>query len=251
MTGRTYKNPARELIIVDHDSRDRSTEPNREHLEKIKLQIIAAGKVYQPLTAWVDGNDNLVLDDGRTRLKALDELLEEGLDFDFYVHIVARPDSIIERLRREFMLNEGKPLEMVEKGRRFAELTSITNPETGKLFTQTEIARVFGVSQTSVSAALRLVEEFTENPELKEAVESGSISVSDAVQSIRRNKPKRKKAGGGRSKRPNPQLVGNLIIDNGRLVEEEGKYFIEIDEDTARVCFPQEFEDVDLNEGDF
>lgn len=251
VTNRTYKNPDRELLVVDHDSRDRDFEVNREHLQKIKDQIIAAGKVYQPLTAWVNSDGQLVIDDGRTRLKALDELKEAGYKYDFNVHIMPKPDSIIERIRREFMLNEGKPLEKIEKGRKFLELLETINPDTEKPYTQRELAAIFGIAQSGLNDCVTLARGIEDQPEIKEAVETGQISQSEAVQKIRQANPKnpRKKPA---SKKPNVKLVGGLILDSGRLVEEEGKWFIEVNEDTARVCFPEYFEqDNETEEGDF
>lgn len=249
ITGRKHKNVDRNLLVVDHDARNRQNEVNIENLEKLKAQILVLGEIIKPIDVWANDDGKLIVEDGRTRLLAYDELTEAGYKLNLPVLIVSKPKTLLERLQREYISNEGKPFEMEEKAQRFAELLEIENPETGKRFTQTEIAEIFGVTQANVSNCLRLLEAFEGDSNLKEAVQNGEISASTAIQAVRQSKPKKQRKTGG-SKKPNKDLVYNLIRDS-QLTHAEGSYWIELNEDQARVIFPEYFEEPNDEEGDF
>lgn len=122
---------------------------NQEEFEKLKASIRELG-VLEPLLAHRDG-DAVVLTSGHNRLRAVMELIEEGVSIPYVPVLLRRKGEYTEeqRILETLATNQGQPLRMHEKGEAFRRLEAHG-------YSKAEIARKTGTSPAEVGNALML-----------------------------------------------------------------------------------------------
>lgn len=117
--------------------------------QELKNSIRELG-VLEPLLAHRDG-DAVVLTSGHNRLRAVMELIQEGVSIPYVPVLLRRKGEYTEeqRILETLATNQGQPLRMHEKGEAFRRLEAHG-------YTKAEIARKTGVSPAEVGNALTL-----------------------------------------------------------------------------------------------
>lgn len=182
---RDLKSGARDMIMLDpriilvtgdENPRDYSLPENREHIDKLKINIKTNG-VQNPL--WVRFDPALksaVLMDGECRLRSVLELIDEGCDIKAVP--VIQKDSGDEASRLVMMLtaNTGKPLSKWEDGAAFKKLHNYGHEIS-------DISSNTGHSERYIREAMELAEA---PRELKQMLSVGTVSPGLALQTIRK-----------------------------------------------------------------
>lgn len=165
-----------DIQIVDGFNVRTEDEELREHIAGIVGAIIA-GLPIPPLEVWVNPETGVMeLVDGHCRYKAYEQFSEHDSGFDGYVSVVKFDGTPAQRKARTVSSNSQLKLKPVELARAYLSLRD----EHG--MTRQEIAIEMGRSPAHVDQMLLLASA----PEpLKEAVESGKISATEAVKIAR------------------------------------------------------------------
>lgn len=146
-------------VAVDYNPREDFAE---EHEEELALTILSAGRILVPLVVKkVTGESTVHLQDGERRWRAVGRLIRTGrVPADFPLPCISEPKhgcTQVDRLLLPLMVNTGRPLNMIEKGRQYQRLLAQDG------MTQAEIARRLpGTTKQAVSNAITLVEKGAE-----------------------------------------------------------------------------------------
>lgn len=155
------------------NARDYSLEENKNHLESLKASIRAVG-VLQPV--WIrEDKDKFYLVDGETRLRAVLELIDEGLPILKIPAKIVDAGNEIERKLLSLTANQGKPLGKWEAGTAYKQLE-------GWGWTLEQIAERVGQSERYIREAI----ELSNVPqEVKVLLSSGQITTRLALKAVR------------------------------------------------------------------
>jgi len=177
------------------NSRDYSLAENKNHLESLKASIRAVG-VLQPV--WVrEDKDKFYLVDGETRLRAVLELIAEGLPILKIPAKIVDAGNEIERKLLSLTANQGKPLGKWEVGTAYKQLE-------GWGWTLEQIAERVGQTERYVREAI----ELSNVPqEVKVLLSSGKITPRLALKTVREE----------------GEEAGKTLIDAVDSAEAEGK----------------------------
>ena len=163
------------------NARDYTLPENRAHLDRLKLLIIEAGRVNEPILVRLNretGRANVV--DGECRLRATLELIAEGLEPFVSADIPcypAPPGSDDEATRRFASLyaNEGKSFSKWELGRGYQALFDLN-------ISIPTIAKKTANSETFVKECIELANA---PDELKQLLSSQAVSPAEAIRIVR------------------------------------------------------------------
>lgn len=181
---RDLKSGVRDLIMMDpsiiviesgHNPRDYSLPENRDHLEDLKESIREHG-VKSPLWVRFDaGTKSAILVDGECRLRALIELIEEGVQILTVPVIQVESGDRASRLVLALTANTGKPLSKLEHGAAFKKLQSYGWDD----------EKIAG-NACQKPRYIREAIELAESPQaVKEMVSNGSVTPAAALKSVR------------------------------------------------------------------
>lgn len=110
------------LVEPDHNPRDYTLAENREHLDRLKASIRVHG-VKSPLWVRFDkANGGAILVDGECRLRAVLELIAEGVPIESVPTLQVDNGDPASRLALALTANNGKPLSEWEDGAAFRKL---------------------------------------------------------------------------------------------------------------------------------
>ena len=145
-------------------------------IEELKKSIIENG-VRQPLFGYKkDGK--FVITDGHRRHKAIEIAIAEGVDVGFIPFVLEGANRTEEqRVLDMLILNDGKDLTLLEKGRAYQKLVDLG-------WNQTKIAEKLGKSIAHVNSAVTIANT---DETVQEAVETGELSPSAALEIARAN----------------------------------------------------------------
>lgn len=158
----------------DNDLRDLTTEENRIHIERLKDSISKIG-VKDPLVVRKDEEDNIFAIDGRCRLLALAELEAEGREFPSKVKTLPEERGTERKKRMLNMLTVGrdrKNLSDFEFARGL-----YRSIELG--YSEKEVCEEMGWK--TVTTLHNYLDSLTMKPKLKEMVDKGQISRTEAL----------------------------------------------------------------------
>lgn len=149
---------------------------NKEHLAEIKESIRVNG-VMEPLWVRFDTENRVpVLIDGETRLKAVLELIAEGMEIKS-VPCIQKKGSPADILLLSLLSNTGKPPSQWEVGTAYQRLVNFG-------WTEEDIATKMGQKPAYVKAALALNEA---TPEVKQLLSEAAVTPSHAVTMIKKH----------------------------------------------------------------
>lgn len=135
-------------IIVDHETNARKFYGTAEAQRSLKESIRVNG-VRDPLLV-TNTKEGPVLNHGFCRMKAVTELLEEGVDIPYVpCQATARGYNEEQALVDHVILNSGKPLTPMEKAGLYKQLIN-------RQWTQAKIAEATGETQGAISNILKL-----------------------------------------------------------------------------------------------
>jgi ParB/RepB/Spo0J family partition protein len=148
--------------------RDYRLKENREHLDELKASIKMRG-VLQPLLVRFDPQQQCaILNDGECRLRAVLELIEEGVEIATIPILQVQGGNETERLVIALTANTGKPLSKWESGTAFKRLANFG-------WSSERIAAEIGYSERYVKEAI----ELTDAPEeVKHLLSEGAVTPS-------------------------------------------------------------------------
>lgn len=158
----------------DNDLRDLTTPENRSHIERLKDSISKIG-VKDPLVVRKDEEDNIFAIDGRCRLLALAELQAEGRDFPSKVKTLPEERGTERKKRMLNMLTVGrdrKNLSDFEFARGL-----YRSIELG--YSEKDVCDEMGWK--TVTTLHNYLDSLTMKPKLKEMVDKGQISRTEAL----------------------------------------------------------------------
>lgn len=155
------------------NARDYSLEENKNHLESLKASIRDVG-VLQPV--WIrQDKDKFYLVDGETRLRAVLELVDEGLPILKIPAKIVDAGNEIERKLLSLTANQGKPLGKWEAGTAYKQLE-------GWGWTHEQIAERVGQTERYIREAI----ELSNVPQdVKVLLSSGNITTRLALKTVR------------------------------------------------------------------
>ncbi len=142
-----------EVFLIPFESIVVSDEMNNARVDFGDLQELATSieesGLKIPLTVKkVRGEDKYVLVQGKRRLKAIEILIEKGIEFAGVKCLLAPPSYSIENsLFDQIVMNDGKPYSNIEQGIVFSQLVD-------RGYTVAEIARKIGKSNTHITNCL-------------------------------------------------------------------------------------------------
>lgn len=170
-------------VEQDFNPRDFSLQVNRDHVNMLKESIKARG-VQQPLWVRLDGGKDRktpVLIDGECRLRAVTELIGEGVDIATVPVVQKSKDTGVNvndpasRLILALTANDGLPISQMEVGKTYMKLVSYG-------WDNKKIAEQTGKSERYVREAIAI----TAAPDaVKELVKSGDVSQSSAIKAVK------------------------------------------------------------------
>jgi ParB family chromosome partitioning protein len=152
--------------------RDYRLKENREHLDELKASIKMRG-VLQPLLVRFDPQQQCaILNDGECRLRAVLELIEEGVEIATIPILQVQGGNETERLVIALTANTGKPLSKWESGTAFKRLANFG-------WSSERIAAEIGYSERYVKEAIELTDAPEEVKHLLQAqVRDGNVHLS-------------------------------------------------------------------------
>ncbi len=148
-----------------------------EHIKHLVASIRIHG-VIEPLTVRLE-EGRVFLVNGHNRLRAVKELISEGMDFSAGVPCISDSRTLTPEARklRILLRNDGLPHSPLEKAMIFRDILA-----TG--MTVEEIAREVGYTTKQVHNLVTLAEA----PEaVKEAVQEGAISATEAIKTVKKH----------------------------------------------------------------
>lgn len=166
------------LLLVEEGFNVRMERPElEEHLAWLKASIREQG-VQEPLVVRTEG-EQVVVVNGHNRLRAVRELMREGVEFPRGIPCIAEGASTTPILRTLRILtgNGGLPLTALEKGVVFKRLIAMGVP-------MATIATQAGYSIRQVQNLI-LLEDSPE--EVKDAVRGGTVSATEAIKAVRKH----------------------------------------------------------------
>jgi ParB/RepB/Spo0J family partition protein len=181
---RDLKNGARDMFTLDpriilisegENPRDYTLAENRAHLDRLKASIKVHG-VQQPLWVRYDiAGKCAILIDGECRLRAVLELIEEGVEIVGVPVIQKAEGDEASRLVMALTANTGKPLSKWEDGAAFRKLHNFG-------FEACQIAEKTGHDERYIREAMELAEA---PQEVRQMLSEGSVSPGVVLQTLR------------------------------------------------------------------
>ena len=138
-------------IESGHNPRDYSLAENRQHLDNLKDSISAIGLQFPLVVRWEASTESVYLVDGECRLRAVLELLDEGVEILTVPAIQVPGNNEADRLMLALTANTGKPLTQWEAGSGYKRLAAFG-------WDARTIATKCNVSVTYVQTALELAD---------------------------------------------------------------------------------------------
>jgi ParB/RepB/Spo0J family partition protein len=168
-----FINPAKIKVEANHNPRDYSLLENREHLDNLKVSIKTQG-VLQPL--WVRYNaGDIWLVDGECRLRAVQELITEGVAILEVPTKLVSANDLQERALLALTANAGKPLTKWEAGSKYRQLRNWG-------WSDAAIAARVAQSERYVREAIELGEA---PQEVKQMMSAGVVTERAALKTVR------------------------------------------------------------------
>ena len=169
--------PSEIKVEAGFNVRDYALEENRLHLNNLKASIKASG-VQQPLWVRFEAADNsFYLVDGECRLRAVLELIAEGVPIVEVSAKIVEAGNEVERKLLSLTANSGKPLTKWEAGNGYKQLV-------GWGWTHPAIAERVGVTERYVREAM----ELSNAPQqVKEMLSSGAVTPRLALKTVRQS----------------------------------------------------------------
>lgn len=155
-------------IEKEHNPRSYHLKENIDHLAELKASIKVRG-VLQPLLVRYDSQQQCaVLVDGECRLRAVLELIGEGVEIETIPILQVQGGNETERLVIALTANTGKPLSKWESGTAFKRLANFG-------WASAKIAEQLGYSERFIKEAI----ELTDAPEeVKHLLSEGAVTPS-------------------------------------------------------------------------
>ena len=182
---RKYTKNSKQVYLIQ--VKDIEFRPNFNHriflgdMELLESQIIASGGLEEAITVDALANGKFYLEDGERRILAYRSIISKGIDgfdeIDAFINVKAKTD--LQRYASMLAKNNGgKAFEPLEQGNVYAAMMKQENPETGKLMTQTDIAKLTGHSKMHISNMLRAANL---DDTVIGAIKDGKVSTTAAV----------------------------------------------------------------------
>lgn len=181
---RDIKVSARDQLMIDpkliaiekgHNPRNYNLPENRAHLDELKASIGEVGIKVPLLVRWDVGARQCVLVDGECRLRAVLELIDDGVEILAVPTVQVPGDNEPERLITSLTANTGKPLSKWEIGIAFQRFI-------GWGWDTAKIAKRMGYTERYVKESL----ELSDAPEdVKQLLSMQAVTPSLALQHIR------------------------------------------------------------------
>lgn len=166
-------------IVVEkgHNPRQFEDPENLEHVRELKESIRENG-VKNPLWVRFDAQTKkAILVDGETRLRAVLELIAEGIEIAAVPAIGFAGNNEADRLVLSLVANEGKPLTKLEQGAAFSRLVDFG-------WALQQIASKTGHSMAHVTQCLALIDS---PEEIKKMIIEKTITPALAISAVRKN----------------------------------------------------------------
>lgn len=183
---RDFKIGARDMFTIDpsvitvensFNPRDYNLPENHAHLDELKRSIAQIG-IQVPLLVRFDNENKVpVLVDGECRLRAVLELISEGLDIKGVPVIQVPGNNQADRLLTAITANTGKPLSKWELGGAFQRFINFG-------WTEEQIATKTGYVERFVRESIELADA---PEEVKQLLSSQAITPSLALAELRQN----------------------------------------------------------------
>jgi ParB family chromosome partitioning protein len=183
---RDLKLSARDQFMLDpsiiqiekgHNPRQYKLAENRAHLDELKASIKENGVLQPVLVRYDAATKSAVLVDGECRLRAVLELIKDGVEIEAIPAIQVSGNNEAERLVISLTANTGKPLSKWESGSAFARLINFG-------WDAAKIASRLGFSERFVNEAM----ELSDAPEeVKELLSERAVTPSLALDHIRKS----------------------------------------------------------------
>ena len=167
------------IIVVedDHNPRNYELPENRAHLDELKASIRENGVLVPLLVRYDAALKAGVLVDGECRLRAVLELIAEGVEIDTVPTIQVPGGNEADRLLTAITANTGKPLSKWELGTAFQRLYKFG-------WAESKIATKTGYSIRFVTEAMELADA---PEEIKRLLSSQAVTPSLALAELRTN----------------------------------------------------------------
>jgi len=164
-------NPRKIKIIKNFNPREEF-----EYLDELKNSIIENG-VLVPIRVKIDKNNNMILIDGERRLRATILAIKEGYNIEAIPAILERKTmKTVDMLLLAMTTNTGRPLNPFEEANAIKRLLDYgLEKET--------IAKKLGKSNSFIDNRMLLLDV---SPTTKEAIKNGEISMSEAIEIVRK-----------------------------------------------------------------
>lgn len=185
--------------ITGFNVRIRETDDYRQHVEELKQSIRENGfYANKPLAGYIgkDGEsgdeDVIFITDGHTRLEAVQEINAEAVDAGEEIEtvpVILKPaDTSINDLTIALVQdNNGRPLLPYEMGIVVRRLQNAKDGEGNALFSKSDIARKLSITERYIDDLNVLV---SAPPKVRNAVLSGEVAATLAIQELRKNPKK-------------------------------------------------------------
>lgn len=175
--GRQLMDPRIIVVEPNHNPRDYRLRENMEHVEVLKRSIQARGVLMPLLVRFDPSSRQPVLVDGESRLRAVMDLITEGMGIKNVPVIEAVGGSEPERLMTALTANDGKPLTKWEMGEAFRRLQKYG-------WSIDDMSRETGQTERFVREAI----ELSDVPdELKQAMSQGEVTPAAVLAEVRRS----------------------------------------------------------------
>jgi ParB/RepB/Spo0J family partition protein len=169
--------PRNIAIEKNYNPRNYHLPENIAHLNEIKASIKEQGVLVPLLVRWDPAAKQAVLVDGECRLRAVLDMIEEGVEIVAIPTVQVQGNNEADRLVTSLTANTGKPLSKWEIGSAFQRLI-------GFGWTAEKIAARMGYSERYVKESL----ELSDAPEeVKQLLSQQAVTPSLALQHIRRD----------------------------------------------------------------
>jgi len=125
----------------------------------------------------INGVSHVIVKDGERRMRAVEILLNQGVEFKRVPVIIGHKSSMEDQILEMVISNDGLPMTTLEEGLAFAELINFG-------WTPKEVASRAGRTQGHVSNALALAKA---PKTIQDSINVGEISSSEALKVLREN----------------------------------------------------------------
>jgi ParB/RepB/Spo0J family partition protein len=183
---RDLKVSARDQLMIDpriiqieagHNPRDYKLPENHAHLDELKGSIKEIGVLQPLMVRYEPSTQQAILVDGECRLRAVLELIKEGVEIEAVPTIQVSGGNEAERLVTALTANTGKPLSKWESGTAFKRLL-------GYGWTDEKIATRLGFNARFVREAIELSDA---TQEVKQMLSERAVTPSLALEAIKRD----------------------------------------------------------------